>query len=675
MLDVKQILKELASPATQDHRKSLVDLVDVIRPDRLRDQSHAEDQVQNLLAHLSASPELLSSARQALAGLFRDLDGIEMLTQSGFAGRMSFIQAIARRIQQRILPPVLADQDVRQLLREIFHKKHDYRWLSGIKQETWSALFSLLELPALLSETAVRLNLLHAARLLSEQISSLGIDPAIARKTPELNRTASPFLQQNTALILATSPSQEQPKLSWLDLETVRTQIDECKSVLKELHTRRQEIGTSLQLIYAAQSLDKDVRRLELILRMAAPLNEDDLLEAALNCFLDVVRVENTRLSIRNYASEQLETLAYEVVEHAASRGGKYIASNLKEYVQYFRAAALGGILIATFALFKVLLSTWQLSPLGQGLVDSLNYAFCFILVYMTGGIIATKQPAMTASAIARCMDRTDDGKIDDIQGLKETIIRVSRSQFISLVGNLALAFPLALMVSWLVMGPVLGILISSEKAQFLFQEVNPSGPALIFAAIAGVFLSFSGLISGFVDNKIIFHRVVLRIAKHPFLLKFFPKSRHNIAQYLGKHLGALAGNAALGFFLGMAGTIGFLIGLPFDIRHVAFSSANVGMAIGSQGLVIDHSILITAFLGVLLIGLVNFMVSFALTLFIAMKSRQVTFGQGRALLYMLLFRLVRTPLDYFFPPELWRLGTYFKKQKTILPTIKNQAL
>jgi site-specific recombinase len=39
--------------------------------------------------------------------------------------------------------------------------------------------------------------------------------------------------------------------------------------------------------------------------------------------------------------------------------------------------------------------------------------------------------------------------------------------------------------------------------------------------------------------------------------------------------MGALVGNIALGFFLGMAGFIGHIFGIPFDIRHITIAAGN----------------------------------------------------------------------------------------------------
>jgi site-specific recombinase len=116
-----------------------------------------------------------------------------------------------------------------------------------------------------------------------------------------------------------------------------------------------------------------------------------------------------------------------------------------------------------------------------------------------------------------------------------------------------------------------------------------------------------------------------------------------------------LAGNISLGFCLGMAGTLGFIMGLPFDIRHVAFSTANAGMAFSSPDLLITGSIIWMAALGIALIGFLNFIVSFGFTLILALRSRQISFGQTKELLILLIKHLLRNPMDYFFYPRMFK--------------------
>ncbi len=192
--------------------------------------------------------------------------------------------------------------------------------------------------------------------------------------------------------------------------------------------------------------------------------------------------------------------------------------------------------------------------------------------------------------------------------------------------------------------------MLKDYKATKLLFDIRPiQGGALYYAAIAGVFLSLSGLISGYFDNKVIFSRIPQRIKAHPKLTWMPHSALNRISNYVEKNLGVLSGNISLGFFLGFAGTLGFITGLPIDIRHIAFSSANLGFAVQHGDIALNSSIFLIGALGVAGIGLVNFLVSFGMTLFIAMKSRRVTFGQTRELLRLLLMHFLRSPIDFFY--------------------------
>jgi len=123
------------------------------------------------------------------------------------------------------------------------------------------------------------------------------------------------------------------------------------------------------------------------------------------------------------------------------------------------------------------------------------------------------------------------------------------------------------------------------------------------------------------------------------------------ITAYIENNLGALAGNLFFGFLLGGATAIGVLFGLPVDIRHIAFSSAYLGYAAIALDFTLPLQAVALALSGVLLIGVTNLLVSFTLTLSVAMRARRITFAQGRSLGRLLLKRLLRTPQAFLLPP------------------------
>ena len=126
------------------------------------------------------------------------------------------------------------------------------------------------------------------------------------------------------------------------------------------------------------------------------------------------------------------------------------------------------------------------------------------------------------------------------------------------------------------------------------------------------------------------------------------PKPRRVLAAYIHKHYGSLVGNFIFGMLLGMTGYFGHLLGLPLDIRHVAFSSANLGYAAVSGN--VGFGTFMLGICSVLAIGLVNLIVSFTLALFVALRSRGTKIGSVGNLCKSFWQQIKANPLILFFP-------------------------
>jgi site-specific recombinase len=167
------------------------------------------------------------------------------------------------------------------------------------------------------------------------------------------------------------------------------------------------------------------------------------------------------------------------------------------------------------------------------------------------------------------------------------------------------------------------------------------------------VFLFLSGLISGYFDNKASYARIGERVARLGWLGSVFGSERAaRIGAYVEEHLGGLMGNFLFGCMLGTAGIVGIIVGLPIDIRHIAFSSANLGYALVAFDFELPWQTILWAGLGVALIGLTNLAVSFVLALWVALKARGVVFTQKRELLRRLWARFRVAPLSFFVAPH-----------------------
>jgi site-specific recombinase len=97
---------------------------------------------------------------------------------------------------------------------------------------------------------------------------------------------------------------------------------------------------------------------------------------------------------------------------------------------------------------------------------------------------------------------------------------------------------------------------------------------------------------------------------------------------------------------------ISVLFGLPFDIRHIALSSAFVGYAAVVLDFMLSWQVAAYIALSLVLIVFVNLAVSFSLALYVAMKSRKVRFKQWRLLLRNLATRLNQRSGEFISSPK-----------------------
>ncbi|MDR2093479.1 MAG: site-specific recombinase [Azoarcus sp.] len=642
-------------------------LADAVRPNRRAPD--ASDTLAALTRALAARPEARAVLRTALLRLFVEHKQVSLYVASGMLPYRGFFSEMIRRISHRLLPDVVDTGYLKDLLAVIFHRKGDEHWVEAIPDETWTAFFhavltgeagSALDteiagetLPVAVSE------MLEALRMLSYHVSSIGLDPELVRVDPQLEEVESPFLAQNAEVVEYLHAYREW----WGDPSTpleseahLGVMLDQCNEVLQRVRRRATRRGTSLTLTLTLERLRQHLDRIHELLGLLRELHQArkvvPLLPQAVALFKRLVRAECRKNSLSDYWSTNVGLLSRRMTESAGKTGEKYITTTRREYFSMLGSAALGGFIIAFMSALKITLAARHMPPLTEALCFCLNYGIGFALIHILGGTVATKQPAMTANAIAASIEETR-GKIRDLDNLADTVVRTLRSQFAAILGNLGLSIPVAILFSFVFQYLFDGAFIDAAKADELLADASPFSGAPFFAAVAGVCLFLSGLIAAYYDNLAAYNRIPERLAQLQWARRLFGEAvMQRFAAYVENNLGALAGNFFFGFLLGGATAIGTLFGLPLDIRHIAFSAAYTGYAVAAHGFALPTAIVLTTAAGVLLIGLVNLLVSFTLALYVAMRSRGITFAQGRVLSTLVLRRFFTRPLMFFFPPS-----------------------
>ncbi len=625
----------------------IIALVDRLRPASADDVAGAERNIWGEIARLNKFPNeaaLLAEDLQALISLPHQS---AFYAETGIRSALGFWLELIQRLGQRLLPPPPDnDQLLDDILRQVFPVSSDHEWVYAVSNATWLELGLAMGLVKL-DQAPAMANVYEAVRVVSYRISGTALDRELLRAEPALERHESPFLAQNAMLV----PILERARsggddLSQDEVRNTDVLLDQCATVLARVRRKAGENGISIRLTYLLARLNQLIFRLRELLDLIVAMNRADHAVALLKSLVTAVQ---TGHHIKGFVGESVSLMARNITDHASRHGELYIAEDRSAWWAMARSAAGGGIIIGVMAMLKIRLSLLHLPPLTEGIAYGLNYGIGFVLIHLLGFTVATKQPAMTAAAIAATLEEARPRELERLGDLAQNVVR---TQFVAVLGNIGLALPVACLITFtwpMLFGTPVA---SSEKAIHLLHELDPlhSG-ALFFAAVAGVGLFLSGLVSGYFDNKARYHRLSSRIGNAPALKWLGENRASRLGLYLDTHYGAILGNLFFGMYLGIVGVLGVLTGLPVDIRHVAFSSANLGMALTTTGISNAIDLLPWAIAGVFGIALVNLVVSFTLALYVAMKSRNLGIRDVLQLATLLLRRFVNHPLGFLTPP------------------------
>jgi site-specific recombinase len=653
----------------------LVSFFSVIRPSRGHRDAAAN--LAHVTAALHASPILLNNLQHAILSQLVRTDLSSALMESGIPLARGFWQEFFGRLRHKLLPPLQNEHDFLYVLNRVFFRNHDYQWVEDIPRASWIQFFESLGLSLHIDDYRILHQLVTSLKTLSFQVAQLGLEKEVLQYIPEEDREDNPFVRQNylvheleaalnvnrPATLLAVAgggedaatgpdgPGENADPLRQLSgqFALLLDRCDRCIAYVRDHHSQR---GASLHQTYMLLLLANRMERMSILVDLVDKDHHFDV-GKFVELFRMLVRNENRKNSILEFMSQSLGYLAYQIAEHKGAKGNKYITSTWTEYRAMVWSAMGGGAWVCLVVLIKNLFIRMPMAIFWHGFAYSVNYSLGFILIEETHTTLATKQPAFTASAVASSLDTRKNTHQPNLYNLAITVAKVSRSQIASFAGNLIVVFPGVWLLAWgyeMLFGAKL---VSGETAARMLRDQHPwQSLSLLYACNTGVFLFLSGIIAGYVQNKIQYSQVSRRLQTHPVLrLSMRPERLRRLSDYVEKHAGSLIGNISLGFFLGMAGFVGEIFGIRFDIRHITISAGNVSLAVYGLGIAnVRTWYLVTVILGVLGIGFLNFLVSFSLAFIVAARSRGVRVREYPEFLGILWRYFRSNPLDFIRP-------------------------
>ncbi|HUR66517.1 MAG TPA: hypothetical protein VMZ03_09205, partial [Chitinophagaceae bacterium] len=388
---------------------------------------------------LKEYPVLRSNMQQALFSQVNSTDLTTAITESGIPLARGFWQELSNRIKHKFLPELQDEDDFLYVINHVFFRRSDYIWVEAIPRQAWVDFFEAASFDLSMPDLELKKELLQAMKILSFQVAQLGLEKVVLDYLPkEEQHNDTSFVIQNydvhdlEKVLLGENKTNEVAAAS-LEL---RKDIGNCYDLIAHIRESHSVKGASIQQTYILLILSNRLQRMELMLDVLDADNKFDT-GRLVQVLLMLVRNEKRKNSIREFFSQGIGYLAYQIAEHKGSKGNKYITETRREFYRMIFSAMQGGFIISFIAIVKNLIGKLKWAPFPMGFLYSLNYSAGFILIDGTRSTLATKQPAFTASAVAGSLDTKKIAGEPDLEGLAATVAKVSRSQIASFFGNL----------------------------------------------------------------------------------------------------------------------------------------------------------------------------------------------------------------------------------------------
>ena len=615
----------------------------------------AVGRVQLFLDAVEARPDIQPRLQAWWATLVAQVDVTPLLADFGFAPRTALVSEMGHRLRTKLLPGSPETIDASELFMLALPSEFDARWLAALDEGQLARLVSLLAPAEPANGGGVSLwhrLLLDAITYCAGQILSAGFAPELRLRMSESARAAQPFhalIRDVESLRVEVVHALRTPDRLNEAAQRLRERLEACRAATASVYAHFEENGISVGLVFRLRQLRERILRMRELLDCL--LSPTPAVTAA-RLLSRLVVVEQERRSLRALMASNFSLLAAKVAERSAETGEHYITRDAAAYRAMVAKAAGGGALMAFTTLIKFGLYALALSAFWGGFAAGVNYAVSFVLIQLLHFTVATKQPAMTAPAMAaKLKDLQDDAAVESFV---DEVAHLVRSQVAAVLGNVLLVLPAAMLLSWLLARWMGHPVLDEAHARSTLASLSLWGPSLFFAAFTGVLLFAASILAGWVENWFVLHRLDSAIQYNPRITRWLGKARAaRWGQSLRANISGYAANISLGLMLGLAPAFAAFFGLGLEVRHVTLSTGQIGVAAISMGSAVLHEPLLWWALAMVPFnGAINVGVSFYLAFRVALRAHNVTRVERARIYLALLQRLRQQPLSFFVPPR-----------------------
>ncbi|MBX7231471.1 MAG: site-specific recombinase [Bdellovibrionales bacterium] len=620
--------------------------------------------------YLLTNPKLQDPFESLVLSVLEQTDALSLFTHIGFCREPNFISEAIERLFVKYLPQIRNDKDLSHFTTRILNHYNSSDFIDQLNENSIIKLKKMVF--SVQSERVTHLKkhfdivLLESLTLLSSQIETLGFSSEMRLRSQVGDLYDSAFYQLRALVFKAQEHIEVDPILEndGLDgissgktkdrneefLKQFQMSVQLCKTETANILKNLENEGVSLNLVFKLETVDHLLERILFISDLL--FCEEKVKVQKWSVFIvELLRHIYKTTQFAELIKNNTHLLSRRIVERAGKSGEHYITQTKREYLMMLKSAAGGGFLTVWTTWFKFVTSHLHLAPFFEGLSFWLNYSGSFLTMYLLQFTLATKQPSMTAPALAAKLKEIKSR--DQVQVFVDEVAKITRSQFIAAVGNLGAVIPGSLIFCFVIQNIFGHQIISEVYARKIIASLDPLKSLSIFYAIGTGFLLFlSSLISGWFENWFVYRKLPEMLSQSPAVMFLFgSRNSQHISHWLKQNISGVSGCISLGFLLAFVPIMGNFFGLPLDVRHVTLSTGSLTFALYTLPLdSIELAPIVLAILGIIIIGLCNFSISFIFALFVALRARQVHRTWIKQLTQAVWLRFLYRPLDFFFP-------------------------
>lgn len=581
-----------------------------------------------LLQFLERNPEETKYLIEFFHDFTRRGFSIRLLSLTGVSENHNFFNEVKERLVRKLLPISSMENDLAEIFQLVFSEIGDAEWFEENHETILPALFHLFHTFDL-SFHDLMLDLQDAMIIVTSQIASIGTHKEVRRRLESTNLAASHFIKLGRVVLSDQNKSQE-----------ILDEIFHCRDHLQRLRLSLELTGVSVDLIYQIEKLTSLLDRLESLVYLQTEKNLETRNILMAGFISHLIRVEIARSGVGEFVKAHMQLITRKVVERAGEKGDYYIANTREEKNHLFSAGAWAGVLTSFAALFKSLIGQQGFPSLIEALMFFSNYLIIFLLMQKWHLALSSKLPAFTAAALSKKLESFKTTR--QVYEVVSEIQKIFRSQMIAAVGNIIWVVAVCILIDWIWFYVAGHHMFSPTEAFGVIHKHDLLRSGTVFYAfITGIFLWLSSILGGAVENWLVFINFPHMIKEGPLFNRLLPKKRlEELSKTVPGVLGSMAGNVVISGLLAFPNVLGKITGLPLDIRHVTLSTGSLTFAFNALNWDLRlWPLMVSMILSILVMGVLNFGVSFYCALKLAATSQGLENRHLKIILKFIFFK------------------------------------